>query len=238
MKTVKSFVLILALGLFLGTGFWPLNANAVFYLKPYSDDINAIGIQVTAAPGVTTKGYIYLANEDEGDDQWYEVYAVDAELRADGSYGGLNSEKNVQKQVGLWTKLESNKVQIDNAKMKLLTVTVTIPEDVKPGKYQGGIVATKFAEEVGAATQSTSNGASVKTIIRNGASIYLTVVPKDQYVPLEEEVEVKVESTPAGTTLGTKSSKIGFNKLNYAIGGGIIALVAIILAALKYFKKS
>lgn len=236
MKTARRLGLSLSLSLLLGMILWTWSAQAVFYFKPDSEDINAIGIQVTAAPGVTTKGYIYLANEDEGDGQRYEVYTVDAEMKADGSYGALNSEKNTQKQVGLWAKLESNKVQVDNAKMKLLTVTFTIPEDIQPGKYQGGIVATQFSEEASASGGAEGN-ASIKTVIRNGASIFLTIVPKDQYIsPEGEEEEVVADLAP--TAAEEEPTKTGFNKMSYAIGGGIIALAAVILAAIKYLKKS
>src|SRR3990167_4909987 len=118
----KSLFLSPLIGLFLVVSLWSVPAQAVFYFKPYSDDINAMGIKVTAAPGITTKGYIYLANEDEGNNAWYEINTVDAELKPDGSYNALNSEKNSQKQMGLWAKPETNKVNIDNAQMKLLEV--------------------------------------------------------------------------------------------------------------------
>ncbi len=94
-----------------------------------------------------------------------KIYAVDATTTADGALA-LMSEVDERTGIGAWTKLSQSTITLGPHEEKKVNFTITMPSNVAPGDYLGGIII----ENVKLQKNETIN---IKT--RIGVRIYQTV---------------------------------------------------------------
>ena len=123
----------------------------------------------------------------------FEVYATDAFNNEEGEFDILPGDK-APDDVGSWITLPSRLITLQAGTQLTLPITVTVPDDAKPGDHVGGIVAASKAVGTG------PDGAAVSVDRRTGTRVYLRVAG-----PVEPELaveHVKTTYTPSLNPLG------------------------------------
>ena len=123
----------------------------------------------------------------------FEVYATDAFNNEQGEFDILPGDQ-APDDVGSWITLPSRLITLQAGTQLTLPITVTVPDDAKPGDHVGGIVAASKAVGTG------PDGAAVSVDRRTGTRVYLRVAG-----PVEPELaveHVKTTYTPSLNPLG------------------------------------
>jgi hypothetical protein len=113
----------------------------------------------------------------------FEVYATDAFNNEQGQFDILPGDK-VPDDVGLWITLPSRRITLQAGQQVRLPITVTVPDDAKPGDHVGAIVASSTALGTG------PDGAAVAVDRRTGTRVYVRVAG-----PVEPELAVEHVTT-------------------------------------------
>ena len=121
-----------------------------------------------------------------------KVYPVDATSNDSGDFI-LTSLNEPQKDLGIWTTLKTSSYVIKPGEKIDVPFTVTLPKELSPGQYFGGLIA-----ETAASTPECKNcGTSVNINTRIGSRIYLTV-------PGETKEDIQWLDFSAGNRLGNQ----------------------------------
>lgn len=142
----------------------------------------------------------------------FEVYATDAFNNETGQFDLLPGNQPPD-DVGSWITLPSRVITLEAGKQATLPITVTIPDDAKPGDHAGAIVA---------ASQALGTGPDGKTVTvdrRTGSRVYIRVAgPVDPELAIEN---VHTTYEPSINPLGG-TAKVSYtirNRGNVRLGG-------------------
>ncbi len=95
-----------------------------------------------------------------------EVYPVDATTTKDGAFS-LKQKNDEIESVGGWVEGLPLKLSLQAKERQIIDFSFTIPEGTEPGDYLGGLVVQKVSVD--------ETKMQVKTVVRTGVRIYLTV---------------------------------------------------------------
>lgn len=101
-----------------------------------------------------------------------KVYAVDATSNADGNFV-LTFSNQKQESIGAWTQIEEKELTLKPGERVDVPFTISIPSNVTPSEYVGGIVAESDKSGNDCKEAACASSISVKT--RVGSRIYITV---------------------------------------------------------------
>jgi hypothetical protein len=125
-------------------------------------DFNYTGVE----PGAQISDYVAVVNESLHA-QVFAVYASDAYITSGGAYDLLPAGERPT-EVGAWIRLAKSAVNLKAGQQAIIPFTLTVPGNVAPGDYSGGIVA-----------QITVAGkGGIKVDERVGARVYVRVAGK------------------------------------------------------------
>jgi len=100
------------------------------------------------------------------------VYAVDASSNQSGSFI-LSFLHDDQSGIGAWTDVSMKTLTIPPFEIIDVPFSITVPDDITPGQYLGGIVVENGGGAADEAVNGNATSVSVKT--RIGSRVYLTV---------------------------------------------------------------
>ena len=120
----------------------------------------------TVQPGQTLQESIIVYNLDgEGEEKTLEIQGVDA-IHSSGGGVACAQALDEQKEVGTWIALEKTEVQLAASQRETIPFTISAPEEIEAGEYNGCIVIKEQKNEGG-------TGLSLST--RVGIRVALTI---------------------------------------------------------------
>lgn len=114
--------------------------------------------------GTVHKDTVYVKN-DTKEAKTLKLYAVDAYTTEQGGFA-LRRDTDERKTVGAWISLSTKEVTLKVGEAKEIAFTYTVPKEVGPGEYAGGIVAEDKA---------AVSGAGIDVVKKVGVRVYHTV---------------------------------------------------------------
>lgn len=116
-----------------------------------------------------------------------KIYPVDGETSPGGSFI-LKFDQEDQNGIGDWTKMQTNELKVGPGERVDVPFTITIPKEIPPGQYIGGIVieygtasADASPDTCGSTQEKTGCNNSIVTVkTRIGSRIYLTIPGQTQ----------------------------------------------------------
>ncbi|MFZ1249596.1 MAG: DUF916 domain-containing protein [Candidatus Saccharimonadales bacterium] len=108
----------------------------------------------TIKPGEAAKDGIRIYNYTK-DTRTVELRAVDSVMAVDGSFS-CRQDAEKRSEMGLWVKLESQKVVLEPESDQVVPFTINLPDKVSPGEHGGCITAQdrqSFAKSTGGGVQ-------------------------------------------------------------------------------------
>jgi hypothetical protein len=91
-------------------------------------------------PSASADGFLTIKNGSDENTVSLKLYAVDS-TRSTGGGIGFKLQSATQENLGQWIKFQKDEITVDPGKEIKVPFTITIPEKVTPGTYQGGLVA-------------------------------------------------------------------------------------------------
>lgn len=129
-------------------------------------------------PGETIKDSIILKNLGT-ESETVNLYPTDATANQSGSFS-LKMQSEEQKGIGLWTRLDSTEVTLKPNESKEVGFQISIPKNLSPGEYFGGIINEKKTDNNcdtldGNGNKKLSCVGNIIIKTRTGNRIYLTI---------------------------------------------------------------
>ncbi len=126
-------------------------------------------------PTKSVEDVLTIANYSADQAYRLKVYAVDAIQSTDGAIA-FKLENKEQQLVGQWTSFGQEEVVVEPGKSAYLPYRITLPAQVSPGTYQGGLVAEIVNEE-----QPASSGQNqIRVMARLIEPVYISVPGRKQ----------------------------------------------------------
>ena len=178
----------------------------------------------TLVPGqVQAEGVVLYNMSSSGDEKVILVSAVDTVHSSDGGVACAQVQ-DIQKRVGTWITLEKNEVVLPPEAEEMVPFTITVPENVVPGEYNGCIVIEEQQQE--------ERGAGLSLSTRIGLRVALTVPGA-----LQREI---VEPTVVMSTLedgGYTFQISGRNTGNVSVDTNLALTVRSLMTGLVYARQ-
>lgn len=114
--------------------------------------------------GIVHKDTVYVKNDNK-EPKTLKLYAVDAYTTEQGGFA-LRRDTDERKTIGAWIALSTKEITLKTGEAKEISFTYTVPKEVGPGEYAGGIVAEDKA---------AVSGAGIDVVKKVGVRVYHTV---------------------------------------------------------------
>lgn len=216
-KTLSLFMLS---ALFLSYGAMASANGNGFSISPSRGTSSRLLYEIK--PGEKITDTIRITN-NETVEKTFSIFAADKQASdAKSESFILKGQNEVQKEVGLWTKIGQNQLQLKGGESKNVEFTLEIPADTKKEiTYEGGIVLAESSDKKAAVGGANSSNVSVLSQV--GARLYVKVTDNPQLT--DTTSAPKAEKTPDEAT----NSKSTGNIIIIATGLIIISILGIII---------
>lgn len=185
-KTLQIALLSLAIWLPTVADASSLIISTVKNPDPYSG--NQSWFRYYQSPGSTVEDAVVLSNVGN-QTETVKLYATDATSNQAGSFTPKMSD-DIQKGLGLWTKLEKDSVTLGPNESTEVKFTINVPTDISPGQYFGSIINEEDRDLTPCPTPQEVSGScqgNIQIKTRTGNRIYLTI-------PGEVKQDIKMDS--------------------------------------------
>lgn len=176
----KNFIIFISI-IFL---FLSLSTGSVFAIvtrsisayptNPSNLDPRSASWFIYSYPAGTTRSDEVTVKNNQNTPVTLKVYAVDSTTTSDGKFA-LQTAIAPKLGIGKWIKLADNEITLAPKASKVISFTISIPPQVSPGDYSGGIIFENITPN-----RLVRNGVGINVITRYGVRIYETVPGSNQ----------------------------------------------------------
>ncbi|GEM_PF-3740884 len=121
------------------------------------------------APGSVIHDSVRVINSSD-QEALAALDAVDGETTKVGGVFGLRNSEEPKKEIGLWTKVESEEVELKPKESKIIPFTISVPKNAEVGDHIGGLVVYKKQKSI-----PGEGSIGFQVVGRVGVRVYLTV---------------------------------------------------------------